>query len=83
MFVNSQLGLGHAVLARTAIGSDPFAVLLADDFLTHEGEGVTADLYAHLRHPVRPNSALWKSMVQIFPNMELSFQKQNEDRSQA
>ena len=40
-----QLGLGHAVLcAERAIGSDPFAVLLADDFLTHEGEGVTADL---------------------------------------
>ena len=40
-----QLGLGHAVLcAERAVGSDPFAVLLADDFLTHEGAGVTADL---------------------------------------
>lgn len=40
-----QLGLGHAVLcAERAVSGDPFAVLLADDFLTFEGQGVTADL---------------------------------------
>ena len=40
-----QLGLGHAVLcAERAVGSDPFAVLLADDFLTGSDHGVTADL---------------------------------------
>ena len=40
-----QLGLGHAVLcAERAVGNDPFAVLLADDFLTYEDAGVTADL---------------------------------------
>ena len=40
-----QLGLGHAVLcAEPAIGGDPFAVLLADDFLTDHEPGVTADL---------------------------------------
>ena len=40
-----QLGLGHAVLcAERAVGSDPFAVLLADDFLTDYRPGVTADL---------------------------------------
>ena len=40
-----QLGLGHAVLcAERAIGGDPFAVLLADDFLTDYEPGVTADL---------------------------------------
>ena len=40
-----QLGLGHAVLcAKRAVCKDPFAVLLADDFLTYEGNGVTADL---------------------------------------
>ncbi|MDA9324121.1 UTP--glucose-1-phosphate uridylyltransferase GalU [bacterium] len=40
-----QLGLGHAVLcAERAVGNNPFAVLLADDFLTYEGPGVTADL---------------------------------------
>ena len=40
-----QLGLGHAVLcAERAVGVDPFAVLLADDFLTDYEPGVTADL---------------------------------------
>ena len=40
-----QLGLGHAVLcAERAVGGDPFAVLLADDFLTDYTPGVTADL---------------------------------------
>ena len=34
-----QLGLGHAVLcAAPALGDEPFAVLLADDFLGHEGQ---------------------------------------------
>jgi len=40
-----QLGLGHAVLcAERAVAGDPFAVLLADDFLTDYASGVTADL---------------------------------------
>ena len=40
-----QLGLGHAVLcAERAVAGDPFAVLLADDFLTDYAPGVTADL---------------------------------------
>ena len=47
MFVRQaeQLGLGHAVLcAQRAVGGDPFAVLLADDFLTDYEPGVTVDL---------------------------------------
>ena len=41
----AQLGLGHAVLcAERAVGGDPFAVLLADDFLTDYEPGVIADL---------------------------------------
>ena len=40
-----QLGLGHAVLcAERAVGKVPFAVLLADDFLTDYEAGVTTDL---------------------------------------
>ena len=40
-----QLGLGHAVLcAERAVGNEPFAVILADDFITYDGKGVTADL---------------------------------------
>ena len=42
---SQQLGLGHAVLcAERVVGGDPFAVLLADDFLTDYEPGVTADL---------------------------------------
>jgi len=40
-----QLGLGHAVLcAERAVGNEPFALLLADDFLTYTGDGITSDL---------------------------------------
>ena len=40
-----QLGLGHAILcAERAVGNEPFAVLLADDFLTDYYPGVTFDL---------------------------------------
>lgn len=40
-----QLGLGHAVLcAERVVGNDPFAVLLADDFLTYVGAGITSNL---------------------------------------
>ena len=40
-----QLGLGHAVLcAERVVSGDPFAVLLADDFITSDGSGVVGDL---------------------------------------
>ena len=40
-----QLGLGHAVLcAERVVGHEPFAVLLADDFIETDGLGVTFDL---------------------------------------
>lgn len=40
-----QLGLGHAVLcAERVVSGEPFALLLADDFLTDYKPGVTADL---------------------------------------
>ena len=40
-----QLGLGLAVMcAELAVGNDPFSVLLADDFLTYCGAGITSDL---------------------------------------
>ena len=40
-----QLGLGHAILcAEKVVGNEPFAVLLADDFLPYDGEGSTAQL---------------------------------------
>ena len=40
-----QLGLGHAVLcAERVVGNEPFALLLADDFLTYSGDGIISDL---------------------------------------
>jgi UTP--glucose-1-phosphate uridylyltransferase len=40
-----QLGLGHAILcAERVVGNEPFALLLADDFLTYSGNGITSDL---------------------------------------
>ena len=40
-----QLGLGHAVLcAERVVGNEPFALLLADDFLTYSGNGIISDL---------------------------------------
>ena len=54
-----QLGLGHAVLcAERAVGNDPFAVLLADDFLTNQNNGVTSDL-------VRAFEATGKSQLSV------------------
>lgn len=36
-----QLGLGHAVLcARAAVGNEPFAVMVGDDFITGEDAGL-------------------------------------------
>ena len=38
--------LGHAVICAGRVGgSDPFAVLLADDFIANDGSGITADLF--------------------------------------
>ena len=40
-----QLGLGHAVLcAERAVANEPFAVLLADDFILHKDYGPIASL---------------------------------------
>ena len=42
---SEQLGLGHAVLcAERVVGNEPFALLLADDFITYNGNGITFDL---------------------------------------
>lgn len=45
------LGLGHAVLcAKPVVGNEPFAVLLADDLIRGDGQGVVeqmAGVYAH------------------------------------
>ena len=56
---SQQLGLGHAVLcAERVVGDEPFAVLLADDFIVAEGPGVTSDL-------VRAFEATGKSQLSV------------------
>jgi UTP--glucose-1-phosphate uridylyltransferase len=56
---HEQLGLGHAVLcAERVVGGEPFAVLLADDFIVAEGAGVTWDL-------IRAYEATGKSQLSV------------------
>ena len=70
-----QLGLGHAILcAERAVGDDPFAVLLADDFLTYEGDGVIADLVRGLSQKTQLSVML---MGLTSPNMALLCQMRN------
>ena len=63
MFVRQpvQAGLGHAVLcAERAVGDEPFAVLLADDFIYSEGLGETSRLISQF-------SETGKSQLGVFP----------------
>lgn len=56
---SEQLGLGHAVLcAEPVVGDEPFAVLLADDFIVANGAGVTTNL-------VREFEASGKSQLSV------------------
>lgn len=58
---NLQLGLGHAVLcAEPAMGHEPFAVLLADDFLGTEGQD-------YLTEMVRAYEETGKSQIGVMP----------------
>lgn len=51
-----QLGLGHAVLcAERVVGNGPFALLLADDFLTYSGNGIMSDLISAYKKMVKLN----------------------------
>ena len=60
-----QLGLGHAVLCAERSWYEPFAVLLADDFLDYE-PGVTADLLEAFKKLGNRNFLLRKLMVKYF-----------------
>lgn len=52
-----QLGLGHAILcSERVVGSEPFAILLADDFLLSKKKNVTEELIK--AHGVRGQSQL-------------------------
>ena len=67
-----QLGLGHAVLcAERAVGDEAFAVLLADDFITFEGVGVTGDLVNAFEKSGKTQLSARKYQVLILVNMAL------------
>ena len=56
---HEQLGLGHAVLcAERVVGDEPFAVLLADGFITCSGRGVTADLARAFKESAKPQMSV-------------------------
>ena len=48
---SEQLGLGHAILcAKKVVGTDPFCVILADDFITGKDINVTNDLISQFHN---------------------------------
>lgn len=50
-----QLGLGHAVLcAKRVVGDDPFAVLLADDFIPETANGILSELVQNFEQTRNP-----------------------------
>ena len=54
-----QLGLGDAILcAKRVVGNEPFAVVLADDFIIGEGDGVTAALVKAFEKNKKSQSAV-------------------------
>ncbi len=66
---SEQKGLGHAVLcAQTVVGQEPFAVLLADDFIANKSDGVTAEL-------VRAYRRTGKSQISVMEVNDNSIEK--------
>ena len=53
---SEQLGLGHAILcAERVVDNEPFAVLLADDFITDYKKSVTASLVEAFPNLLNPS----------------------------
>ena len=61
-----QLGLGHAILcAERVVGNEPFAVLLADDFLTQQGPSGTSNVTEDLRNAFLASGQTQLSVMQV------------------
>ena len=61
-----QLGLGHAILcAERAVGNEPFAVLLADDFLTQQNALSTSNVTADLKNAFERSGQTQLSVMQV------------------
>jgi UTP--glucose-1-phosphate uridylyltransferase len=61
-----QLGLGHAILcAERVVGNEPFAVLLADDFLTQQSVSATSNVTADLKEAFEISGQTQLSVMQV------------------
>ena len=67
-----QLGLGHAILcAERVVGNEPFAVLLADDFLTQPSISAKSNVTEDLRKAFETTGQTQLSVTQV-PDAEIS-----------
>ena len=61
-----QLGLGHAILcAERVVGTEPFAVLLADDFLTQQSASITSNVTNDLKNAFETSGKTQLSVMQV------------------
>ena len=61
-----QLGLGHAILcAERVVGDEPFAVLLADDFLTQQSASSASNVTNDLRNAFGTSGQTQLSVMQV------------------
>ena len=61
-----QLGLGHAILcSERVVGNEPFAVLLADDFLTEQSASSKTNVMKDLRDAFRISGQTQLSVMQV------------------
>jgi len=61
-----QLGLGHAILcAERVVGNEPFAVLLADDFLTQKSVSTESNVTIDLKSAFEASGQMQLSVMQV------------------
>ena len=59
-----QLRLGNGDLcAERVVGNEPFALLLADDFITYSGKGITSDLIEQFEKSCKSQLSVMKVNV--------------------
>ena len=67
-----QLGLGHAILcAERVVGDEPFAVLLADDFLTQQSSSAKSNITADLMKAFEISGQTQLSVMRV-PGADIS-----------
>ena len=67
-----QLGLGHAILcAERAVGDEPFAVLLADDFLTQHSASANSNVTNDLKNAFETSGQTQLSVMRV-PGADIS-----------